>query len=73
MVIEKLLIDRLTAPKTFLNAVPKVNAGLAELPAQVDFLPVEERGEVDQTDVEIFHQTSVFVNFFDDLLKLLGS
>jgi len=71
MVLDKLLIDRFAATKTLVNAVPELNAGLAQLPAKIDLLAVELSGEVDETDIQILHDASVLVDFFKRLLQLV--
>ena len=68
MVLDKLLIDRFTAAKTLVNAVPELNAGLAQLPAKINLLTVELRGEVDETDIQILHDASVLVDFLERIL-----
>src|SRR5579872_3895287 len=70
---EKFLIDRFASAKALLNAMPKPDAALAQLPAQVHFLAVEQRREIDQTDIQILHQASIFLDFFDGFLELAGA
>jgi hypothetical protein len=58
MMLEKLLIDRLTAAKALVNAMPESNALVAQLPAKINFFAVELSGEVDQADVQILDYAS---------------
>ncbi len=67
---EKFSIDWFAPAKALLNAMPKLDAALAELPAKINFLAVEERWKIDQADIQILHQTSIFVDFFDGFLEL---
>jgi len=67
------MIDWFASAKAFLDAMPKLDAALAELPAKVDFLTVEERREIDQTHIQILHQASIFVDFFDGMLEVPGA
>src|SRR5260370_4852981 len=69
MVLENLLIDGLAATKSLLNAVPESDAGLAQLPAKINLLAVELSGEVDETDIQILHEASVLVDFFERLFQ----
>ena len=56
--LEKLLIDRLTAAKALVNAMPESNALLAQLPAKINFFAVKLSGEVDQADIQILNYAS---------------
>src|SRR5271165_7053929 len=47
MMVEKLLIDGLAPAKSFLHTVPKLDGRLAEPPAQIHFLAVEQRRKID--------------------------
>ena len=55
MLVEKLPVDGFPPTKSFLNAVPEVDAGFAQLPAKIDFFAAQQRWEIDQTDVQILH------------------
>jgi hypothetical protein len=64
MMLAKFRINRLAAGKPFLGSVPKADARLAQLPAEVHFVAAEQRGEIDQPDVQIFDQTTGLLNFW---------
>src|SRR5262249_21216950 len=67
VVIEKVLVDRLAAAEALVDAVPEADAVLAKLPAEVDFDAAEQRGEVDETGVEIFDQAAVLLDSLDQV------
>jgi hypothetical protein len=69
MVLEKLLIDGLTSPKSFLDAVPELDAGLAQFPAKINLFAVELSGEINEADIQILHQASIPVYFFECRLE----
>jgi len=71
MVLQKFLIDRLATPKSLLNAMPELDAGLAQLPAEINLLTVELRGEVNEADIQIFDHAPVLVDFIEDLFQVL--
>jgi len=70
MVLQKFLIDGLTAAKTLVNAVPEPDAGLAELPAQINFLAMELSGEVYQADVQVLYYASIVMDFLEQFLQV---
>ena len=70
MLLQKFLIDGLAATKAFVHAVPEPDAGLAELPAETNFLAMELRGEVDQADVQVLYYASIIVDFLEQFLQV---
>src|SRR5580698_7361674 len=68
MVFQEFRIDRLAALETFVNAMPESNAALTQFPAEADFLAVEPRREIDETDFEILDHTSKFVDALDGIV-----
>ena len=56
MVFEKPRVNRLAPAETLVHAMPELNARLAQLPAQVNFLALEERRKVDEPNVQILYQ-----------------
>ena len=69
MVREKLLINRFTAAEALMNSMPELNAGLAQLPAQINFLAVELSRKVDQANIEVLHYASIFMDLFQRRLQ----
>ena len=58
MVVDEVLVDRPAPREAFVDAVPVVDIVLIHAPAQVNFFAAEQRREIDQADVEIFHQNA---------------
>ena len=48
------LVDRLPAGKTFVSSVPVRDLLFAQLPAQQNGLALDEAGEIEEPDVEVF-------------------
>src|SRR6266849_1620915 len=69
----KFCVDGLATGKTFLRSVPEADAFLTEFPAEIHFVAAKQGGEIDQTDVKIFDQTTGFLNFLDSGLQALGA
>jgi hypothetical protein len=65
MVFEKLLVNRLAAPESLVDAVPELDAALAQLPAEVNFFAVEQRWKIDEPDIEILDHATKLVNPLD--------
>src|SRR5579859_3696247 len=72
MVVEKILVDGLAASKALIDAVPERDIRFAELPAKIDLYAAEERGEVDQADVEVLDKTPDFADLSHRLPQALG-
>src|SRR5260221_6804313 len=73
MLLAEFRVDRLTPGKTFLRAVPKADACLTQLPAEVDFVAAEQSGEIDEPNIQIFNQAAGLLNFLDGGLEALGA
>ena len=71
MLLEKGLINRFASAKPVFDSVPEMDAVLAQFPAQVHFLAIQQRGKVKQADVQVFHKAAVFLNAFDGRIQLL--
>src|SRR5690242_19196602 len=72
MMIEELLVDRLAPAESLVDTVPEGDPGLAEFPAQVNLDSVKERGEIDQSGIEVLDQTAVLLHAFDHATKPAG-
>src|SRR4051794_22914368 len=73
VMIEKVLVDCLTAGEAFLHPMPETNRVLAHLPAQVHFLAAEESREVHQSGVQVLHQASAGLKVLQDGTQLRGA
>src|ERR1700733_6302321 len=69
MTIEKHCINRLAPSETFVDAMPESDAGLAQLPAKVNFFALEQSREVDEPGIQLLHQATELMNSLDGLLK----
>src|SRR5690606_23431292 len=59
---QKLVIDALAAAEAFIHAMPELDMALAQTPAQINFSVVVERREIEQSDIKIFHDTTLLMN-----------
>ncbi len=73
MLFQEILVDRLAAPKAFLESMPEVDAGFAELPAQAHVLILEAGQEVDQSNVEVFDLRAKVFDLFEGFLQSGGA
>ena len=51
--------------EAFILGVVETDAVLAQLPAEIHFLIVNARGEIEQPDVQIFHHAAGFLNLIE--------
>jgi hypothetical protein len=68
MIIEKIPVDRLASRKSLGCAMPVIDVRFVHAPAQVDFLAAKQSREIDQTDIEVLHQDT---HFLDPLHRVL--
>ena len=54
MIVQEESIDRATGLTAFVNIVPLGDIRFVQLPADVDFFPLQKSGKVHQTGVQIF-------------------
>src|SRR5579863_6181795 len=69
MVFEKTRVYRLAPSKSLIHAVPELDPRFTQLPAKVDFLTLEQRREIDQPHVQIFHHAPELMNFLDGFFQ----
>ncbi len=69
MLFEEPTVYWLTAPKSLVYAMPESDAGLTQLPTEIYFLALEERGEIDESNVQILNQATELVNPLHGLLQ----
>ena len=55
-------VDWLAAGEAFVLAVVEADAILAEFPAEVDFVAINARGEIEQAHIQIFHHAAGFLD-----------
>jgi hypothetical protein len=60
------------AGEAFVDAVPVVDIVLIHAPAEIDFFAAEQRGEIDQADVEILHQNAEVFDALHGVFQRLG-
>src|SRR6266404_9579811 len=53
-------IERLAAGETFVLAMVKTDAVLAELPAEIHILLIDDGGKIKETDVEVLDEAASF-------------
>ena len=70
--VEKILVNRFSPGKTFVDAVPELNARLAHFPAQINFAIAKQSGEVDQADVQVLNDAAGFLHTFESGFKTFG-
>jgi len=56
MILNKIVIDRFAAAKSFFESVPKTDLILTQFPAKTDRLPLIAREKIDQSDVDVLDQ-----------------
>src|SRR5688572_14818642 len=66
-------INRLPSGESFVLSVPKSYALFTQAPAEIDFLIVDQRGKIEQTDIEILHHASGSLNLFESGLQGFGN
>ena len=67
MLLEELLIDRFTPPKTLVRAMPEADSVLSEFPAEA-YIAVPVAGhEVQQPDIQVFYQGASLLNIVQGL------
>ena len=69
MLFEKPRINRLAAPESLRYAMPELDAGFTQLPAQVNLLALVQRRKIDQPDIQIFYHATELENFSDGLFQ----
>src|SRR4029078_3224821 len=57
--------ERFPAGEAFFEAVPERDLVLADLPAEQDFLPLAQRGEVEETAVQVLHLDTELLELLD--------
>ena len=62
----------MSAGEARITCVPMRDGWLTEFPAQVDFLAVHHRGEVDQTDHRVFELHAQLEQLIDEALQSLN-
>src|SRR5713226_8324303 len=65
-------VERFAAREAFVLAMVKADAVLAELPAEIDVLLIDDGGKIKEADVEILDETSSFENAIERGLERLG-
>src|SRR5712691_5350304 len=65
-------VKGLASREAFVLAVIKTDAVLADLPAEIDVLVVDDGGKIEEADVEILDQTAGFENAVERGLHRLG-
>src|ERR1017187_9900594 len=70
MVIEEILVDGFAAAEAFFEAVPEVDAFLAEAPAEQNFGAAVHGGEIDEADAEVLDLAAVGVDLLDGFVQL---
>jgi hypothetical protein len=73
MLRQKILVDRLAAPKSFFETMPEVNPGFAELPAKAHVLILEAGQEVNQPNVQVFDLRAEVLDLFEGFLQSGGA
>ena len=66
-------INGFAASEAFLGAVPEADAVFAEHPTEVDFVTIQERGEVEETTVEVVDDTAARVDRVNFVFALGGA
>src|SRR5580700_8641027 len=69
MMLQKTRVDELAAAETLGDAVPETDTRLAQSPAQINFLALEQSRKVDEPDVQILNQTTELLHLLDGLLE----
>ncbi len=64
-------VERLAAGKAFVLAMIKADAVFAEFPAEVNILIVDNRGKIEETDVQILDDAAGFKNAVERRLERL--
>src|SRR6266851_5049037 len=65
-------VERFAARKSFVLAMVKADAVLAELPAEIDVLFIDDGGKIEQADVEVLDKASGFENTVERRLQRFG-
>ena len=64
-------VERLASGESLVLSMIKTNAVLAEFPAEIDFLVVDDRRKIEQANVEILDDASGFENAVQRGLQMI--